>query len=230
MTLKELIEKIRSIFHTQNQRTLQCPSHRVLFLQQAFHTLEGASRKQQDPRYQPILASIFARLVCVIDAENSGVDRFISAVGMKYGHDCSYCSNSPCQCPEHGDRPSSTLKSADSASSWSLHELQRHLNQVYGNRNRGGGGLERSLLRLFAESVEIGLYTLPLTDALSLPDGYYEEAADALAWLIAIANMLNLDLEEIVIETYKNGCTTCKAMSCTCSIERVAECTITLST
>ncbi|MDR0335739.1 MAG: nucleotide pyrophosphohydrolase [Planctomycetaceae bacterium] len=46
------------------------------------------------------------------------------------------------------------------------------------------------------------------------------EFADVLAWLTTIANVLEIDLTESVIEKYGSGCPCCKKYVCECSDSR----------
>lgn len=47
-------------------------------------------------------------------------------------------------------------------------------------------------------------------------DDVREEMADVFAWLISIANLLNINLEEVSIEKYGSGCPKCMSIPCRC--------------
>jgi len=43
-----------------------------------------------------------------------------------------------------------------------------------------------------------------------------EEAADTLAWLLSLLNLLNIDIEEAFLEKYNNKCPRCGSKPCKC--------------
>lgn len=43
------------------------------------------------------------------------------------------------------------------------------------------------------------------------------ELADTLAWIIAVANVLAIDLETAVLERFGGGCWKCRQTSCVCT-------------
>ncbi len=43
-----------------------------------------------------------------------------------------------------------------------------------------------------------------------------EELADVFAWLCTLANLAELDIEEAILEKYKEGCPRCGAKPCKC--------------
>lgn len=45
-----------------------------------------------------------------------------------------------------------------------------------------------------------------------------EELADVLAWLVTVANVLDIDLEGVAVARYANSCPKCRSNPCTCSI------------
>ncbi|MEO0145064.1 MAG: MazG nucleotide pyrophosphohydrolase domain-containing protein [candidate division WOR-3 bacterium] len=44
------------------------------------------------------------------------------------------------------------------------------------------------------------------------------EISDVIAWIFSLANLLNIDIEE-VLKRYYNGCPKCKKMPCECEKE-----------
>lgn len=43
-----------------------------------------------------------------------------------------------------------------------------------------------------------------------------QEMADVVAWLISLANLLNVDLEEELLKKYPHQCPLCSAIPCQC--------------
>lgn len=44
-----------------------------------------------------------------------------------------------------------------------------------------------------------------------------EEFADVLAWLVSLANLLDVDIEAVSVAKYSSGCPKCHATPCACS-------------
>jgi NTP pyrophosphatase (non-canonical NTP hydrolase) len=93
-----------------------------------------------------------------------------------------------------------------------LSALQRSIRDAYLERDRARGvdGTFRWLVE------EVG----ELAKALRGPDGgdpaeLAHEAADVLAWLLSVANLVGVDLNEASMR-YANGCPTCGGAPCTC--------------
>ena len=75
-----------------------------------------------------------------------------------------------------------------------LREIQRKLAELFLERDRARG-LERSFMKLVEEIGE-------LSEALLENRGIEEELADVIARAISIANLLDLDVEEILKKKY----------------------------
>jgi NTP pyrophosphatase (non-canonical NTP hydrolase) len=90
-------------------------------------------------------------------------------------------------------------------------DAQDLIRNIYLNRDRKRG-LERTLLRTFQELAE-------LSDAIhkekSMRD-IEDEIADVFAWVISIANLLDIDLEHVLISKYNNACSRCGKNPCEC--------------
>lgn len=48
-------------------------------------------------------------------------------------------------------------------------------------------------------------------------DGLEEEMADVLAWLVSVANLLDVDLERAALAKYPEHCRRCGARPCSCA-------------
>jgi len=90
-------------------------------------------------------------------------------------------------------------------------EAQDLIRRIYLERDKDRG-MERTLLRTFQELAE-------LSDAISKDKGreYIEhEVADVFAWVISIANLLEIDLGEALLNKYNNACSRCEKTPCEC--------------
>src|SRR5437870_2355180 len=95
-----------------------------------------------------------------------------------------------------------------------LSEFQRVIEATYLERDRARGvdGTFRWLVE------EVG----ELAKALRAPGGgdpgeLAHEAADVLAWLVSVANLVEVDLERAA-QRYANGCPKCGEMPCMCAL------------
>jgi NTP pyrophosphatase (non-canonical NTP hydrolase) len=90
-------------------------------------------------------------------------------------------------------------------------EFQRLMRDTYGDRDR-----ERGLERTFAWLVEeIG----ELSRALFRDDADVQletEVADALAWLVSVADQAGVEVERVAVERYGAGCPKCGERPCGC--------------
>lgn len=93
-----------------------------------------------------------------------------------------------------------------------IREFQRRIEDVYLERDRS-----RGLARTFAWLVEeVG----ELSRALRHDDRdqLEEEFADVLAWLVSLAGVVRIDLQEVAEKRYGSGCPKCGAVPCECPI------------
>ncbi len=93
----------------------------------------------------------------------------------------------------------------------SLSEAQNLIRRIYLERDRERG-IERTLLRTFQELAE-------LSDAISKEKPMKDiesEVADVFAWVISIANLLEVDLGEALLNKYDNACSRCGKVPCEC--------------
>ena len=90
-----------------------------------------------------------------------------------------------------------------------LAELQRLMDETYGERDRARG-LDATVAWLAEELGELAKATRKGT-----VDEQRHELGDVLAWLASLANQLGLSLADAV-SRYASGCPKCGASPCTC--------------
>lgn len=90
-----------------------------------------------------------------------------------------------------------------------LREFQQLIDRMYSARDRQRGAAKTFLW--FAEEVGELARALARND----PRNLREEFADVLAWLVTLANVAGIDLEE-ALEKFTGGCPGCGQMVCHC--------------
>lgn len=92
-----------------------------------------------------------------------------------------------------------------------IREFQEHIRTLYAGRDRERG-LDRTFLWLVEEVGE-------LAEAVRKNDieSVREELADVVAWANSVANLLDLDMEEILKRKYPAACSYCRQNPCACT-------------
>ena len=91
-----------------------------------------------------------------------------------------------------------------------IREFQQLIDRMYSDKDRARGSAKTFLW--FSE--EVG----ELASAIAKRDSHEElagEFADVLAWLVTLANVENVDLED-AIRKFTSGCPGCGQMTCRC--------------
>lgn len=221
MNLNELAQHFSHLYGRRNRIFLPSLRQRIDFLNLAVGDFQDAVRKNASCASQEIaLARLVARIFCI--AEHFHNLPLATYVARKYpAGRCSYCQQFPCACTE--TRPPAVLAEAISPnqSHWSIRQWCRHFDLLYGARNKEKG-IENLINRLFREVCELqSLAMNPCNGGGTLDEieeAYALELADALAWTMAIANVLSVDLERAVWDRFGNGCWNCEQPSCVCTV------------
>lgn len=149
----------------------------------------------------------------------------VEEFAKKYGMDvCPYCSNRECSCLTARDkRPAFTLSKANvKYVQMDIHEWQLHLGRLYGSYNRKDGALS-CLLRLSGEVSEMmaNIRSFSVSGRHSIGARRQliaDELRDILAWVFAVANVLEIDLGGALMERYgkKFEDCSCQKFLCDC--------------
>ncbi|MCK6440374.1 MAG: nucleotide pyrophosphohydrolase [Planctomycetes bacterium] len=91
-----------------------------------------------------------------------------------------------------------------------ISEFQKMIEKVYGAKDRQRG--QGATFQWFAE--EVGELAKALRKGK--PENVREEFADVLAWLVTLANMNGVDLEEALRGKYPGTCIKCGNTPCAC--------------
>lgn len=91
-----------------------------------------------------------------------------------------------------------------------ISEAQQLIRRIYGERDRRRG-VQRTAIHLGEEVGELFRSLRTMNN-----DNLKEEFADVFAWLLSLADLLNLDLESAFIDRYGKGCPKCGSIPCRC--------------
>lgn len=99
----------------------------------------------------------------------------------------------------------------------SIRNLQDLMKVIYFERDR-----ERGIFTTYTWLVsEVGeLARALIRDSRPL---IAEEAADVLAWLLSLCNLLDIDLETAAYRKYGRGCPRCKSIPCICRVDKTSK-------
>lgn len=89
-----------------------------------------------------------------------------------------------------------------------ISEFQRMISEIYINRDRERG-VEKTMLWVVEEVGE-------LAEAVRKGTNVGEEIADVMAWLVSLANLLDVDVEEEILKKYPGYCIRCRKKPCEC--------------
>ncbi len=89
-----------------------------------------------------------------------------------------------------------------------ISEFQKMISEIYINRDRKRG-VEKTMLWVVEEVGE-------LAEAVRKGTNVGEEIADVMAWLVSLANLLDVDVESEIIKKYPGYCIRCGKKPCEC--------------
>ena len=99
-----------------------------------------------------------------------------------------------------------------------MKKLQKLMADIYLQKDQARG-LEKTVLWLVSEKGEITEILAKNGKIESKPTLMQQlklELADSLAWLLSVANLMNIDIEDAFYEKYPNQCPRCSENPCKC--------------
>jgi len=93
-----------------------------------------------------------------------------------------------------------------------ISEFQNLMRQLYYNRDKKRG-IPKTFCWLIEEVGELAKSVNKTNVEIS------QEFADVLAWLCSLANLYNIDLEQVSIEKYDHKCPRCEKNPCNCKFD-----------
>ncbi|MBI4127867.1 MAG: hypothetical protein HY459_02220 [Parcubacteria group bacterium] len=220
MELQKLMEHFFHLYGPRNRIHLPGLRERLDFLNLGIGNLGDAIRMGiQGKLLREQLARVVARIFCI--AEHFRNLPLVEVMARKYpAAHCSYCLQLPCVCPERRPDPQLAHTVHQEQLAWSLTAWSHHCAILYGEKNRARG-INYVLNRLFKEVCELLRLLVTIPRSKSPPSKIEEEfaleLADTLAWTIAVANLLEQDLDAAVWERYGKGCSWCHKNPCVCT-------------
>lgn len=92
-----------------------------------------------------------------------------------------------------------------------IRELQKMISEIYIHRDVQRG-VERTMLWVVEEVGE-------LAEAVRKGENVGEEIADVIAWIVSLANLLEIDVEREILKKYPMSCGKCGKKPCECDSE-----------
>ena len=93
-----------------------------------------------------------------------------------------------------------------------ISEFQNLIKQLYIKRDK-----ERGLYKTFIWLIEeVGELATLIKSKEMLKEKFKDELADIIAWTISLANLLEIDIQEALINKYPYKCRKCKSSPCKC--------------
>lgn len=217
-TVDLLQARFQEIFGPRDSIYLDERHKRIRLFEIGTSDLFDQLRRTEDPGH---LAPTFARVTSRIFSIANGIDGVLVSRGltMKFSGDaCRYCNQAPCRCGSNRPDPKLASDFDEANKDWSLRQWQKHLGSKYNEVNKDKG-IGLVIGRLTIETSEL----IAVEDALpglsqdEAVEHYSLEVADTMAWTIAAANLLGVDVQKATLERFGNGCSVCGVTPCQCS-------------
>lgn len=216
-TVNSLQSRLEEVFGQRDRLYLDERFKRIRLFETGVADLFDALRREPTTEN---LKVPFARVTSRIFSIANSIDGVLVSEGMmmKFPKEgCAYCGSQQCSCSAFRGEASLAGHNAEQAS-WGLRRWQGHLYGLYGQPN-AEKGIWFVTTRLAVETNELVAEEdkIPISAPDDIRRNYALEVADTMAWNIAAANMLGVDLQTAVLERFGNGCPTCGAVPCQCS-------------
>lgn len=163
----------------------------------------------------------FARVTARIFSIANSIDGVAVSEGMMMKYPlagCAYCHQQPCVCTAFRGAANLATDMTSQQRNWSLRNWQEHLANVYGPTN-AEKGMWYVMTRLAIETNELVAEEdrVPMSTPDDIRRNYALEVADTMAWTMAAATLLGVDLQEASLERFGNGCPACGSVPCRCA-------------
>ena len=116
--------------------------------------------------------------------------------------------------PSNSDSGAGTGSNTNSGADVSIRDFQKLIHKMYYEKD-AERGVAGTFMWLMEEVGELSAALRDNNDRYNIE----EEYADVLAWLVTIANVIDVDLTAAIQKKYVTGCPGCGDLVCTCPDE-----------
>lgn len=219
-TLDALQQHFDAVYGPRNSEHLRSTTEAMQLFAVGIRDLRESRREDNPAMTEVALARLGSRVFTL--AQAYGNIQVGESLEQKYpANGCAYCGQIPCGCGETRDHAVLDQSGKGQRKDWDLSHWQQFLDQVYGDRNRQRG-FDNVTGRLTDELIEaIALeHFAGRMDDEQLHRHYSHGIADLAAWVLAVGNVVGVDVQKAVENRYGNGCPTCGNFQCSCSEEQ----------
>ena len=216
-SLIENFDWFEAVFGNRNAFIVGGPRERAQHLRTALVELQRCWRRGQTKEAEECLGSVFGWVGSLLNALPVP---WLQAMAKKYaGIVCCYCGHQPCGCQGHRPDPQffATPEEIRAALGWDIERWITRLDGKYGHKNRPLG-VENAAMRLSEEITEL-MVLVEGPDNLKpseLRQELAKEAGDMVTWVLTLAYVAEMPLEQILERRYGDGCPICHLPVCDC--------------
>lgn len=211
-----LQNRLAEVFSERDRLYLDERYRRIRLFEAGVADLFDSLRRQPSPPIlETALARVVARIFCIADGVGVSVTE---GMVQKYpAEGCAYCGSMPCQCSAQRGHAILAEGPHSYQQTWGLYEWQTHLDRLYGQANRQKG-IWFVATRLAVETSELLAEEdkVPSSTIAEIRQNYSLELADTMAWTMATANILDINLHQATLHRFGGGCGTCGGVPCVC--------------
>jgi len=163
----------------------------------------------------------FARVVARIFSMANSIDGVKVSEGMMMKFPlggCAYCHQSSCACTAFRSAPTLGTSFDTEQSKWPLRVWQQYLDSLYGTAN-AQKGIWFVTTRLAVETNELVAEEdkVRVSAPADIRRNYALEIADTMAWTMAAASLLGVDIQTAALRRFGLACPGCHSSPCSCS-------------
>jgi len=207
MRLNNYQKMLEGIYGEKNHRDYTA-SDALLHVQEEAAKIDEGLRKDSREEIIKALPFLFCWLLSFCNMAGINAEK---AVWTKYQGICPYCGKKQhCMCISAETKPKAWINNPQGTVPASLMDWQKMFQRIYGRINKMSWTIQ-IWLHFHEELGEISK-EFRLGNKIKME----EEFADCFAWLIALCNKLEIDLSEVVWNTYPGVCSHCKEKKCKC--------------
>ena len=217
-TADSLQQHFEELYGARDRLYLDERYERIRLFETGVADLFDALRREPTP---DALNIPFARVVARIFSIANSIDGVRAGEGMMMKFPlggCAYCHQQPCMCTAFRGEPTLGTSFDTEQSNWNLRTWQQHLNSLYGPAN-AQKGIWFVTTRLAVETNELVAEEdkVRISAPNDIRRNYALEVADTMAWTMAAASLLDVDLQTATLLRFGSGCPSCRLNPCQCS-------------